>query len=111
MRARDVLLPRVRARPGLGPARDGHGLHRGGLAGAGDDGVVDPRGGDQAPPPALPRCSRPRREMESTLTASNRTPPVMTNFWPEPRPSRPSPLSIETITSAPRSADLTCPRP
>ena len=55
--------------------------------------------------------ARPRREIESTVTASSSTPPVSTNFVPDDRPSRPSPLSIESITSAPRIAAFIVPRP
>jgi hypothetical protein len=36
---------------------------------------------------------------------------VITNFVPELSPSRPNPLSIEAMTSAPSTADFTCPRP
>jgi hypothetical protein len=35
----------------------------------------------------------------------------MTNFSPEPRPSRPRPLSIDAMTIAPKTADFTVPRP
>jgi hypothetical protein len=49
--------------------------------------------------------------MESTVTASRSTPPVTTNLVPDERPRRPSPLSIEPITSAPSSALLMWPRP
>src|SRR6185436_12785042 len=60
---------------------------------------------------ARPLDARPRREIESTVTASNSTPPVSTNFVPDDSPSRPRPLSIESITSAPRIAAFIVPRP
>src|SRR6185503_10091050 len=60
---------------------------------------------------ARPLDSRPRREIESTVTASSSTAPVSTNFVPDESPSRPSPLSIEIITSAPRIAAFIVPRP
>ena len=55
--------------------------------------------------------ARPRREIESTVTASSSTPPVTTNFVPDDRPSRPRPLSMPIMTRAPSSAAFIVPRP
>ena len=54
---------------------------------------------------------RRRLANASTSTAESSTSPVMTNFVPEARPSRPMPFSIEAITSAPSRAETTRPMP
>ena len=56
-------------------------------------------------------CSRPRREIESTVTASSSTPPVTTNFVPEDRPSRPRPLSIADHDERAEQRAFIVPRP
>src|SRR5581483_2809477 len=115
VRARYAVHGGELPRPPAGAAPHRHDLDGLGAAHPGEHLLVDVRGGEDPPahglPHALPEAALLRRDTESSVTAASSTMPVTMNFVDELTFSRPSPLSIIAITTAPRIALRTAPRP
>src|SRR5919108_1617487 len=75
------------------------------------EGVSEHANADRVVIHTRPAAARPRRATASTVTASSRIAPSTISFTSGPWPIRSSPFATLPITSAPRSADHTLPRP